>query len=50
MTHTASRTRRLLSAALGALLLLGFVTHPSVSYSPAPSLAGDGTKTGTGGG
>lgn len=47
---TLPSRRRLLGAALGALLLLGFAAHPPVLHTPAAFLANDGTKTGTGGG
>ena len=46
----ATPSRRLLGAALGALLLLGFAARPPVLHTPAAFLANDGTKTGTGGG
>lgn len=46
---TVPGRRRLLCAALAALLL-GFATRPPVPHTPVTFLAGDGTKTGTGGG
>ena len=49
VSNTLSR-RRLLSAALGALLLLSLTSHPPVTHTSAAFLANDGTKTGTGGG
>ncbi len=56
MTHSApavavSNThRRLLSATLGALLLLGLTARPPVTHASAAVLANDGAKIGTGGG
>lgn len=49
-TFAVPGRRRLLGAALGALLLLGFAARPPVPHTPAAFLANDGTKTGTGGG